>query len=197
MRVLGMAMALILISAAGVCAHGLEEFGVEAKRQFLWEQKAMETSCSRDARMVNGKLHRQMFGWDNERNEYFILDAFARPGDDKWTLRRYYFNAHALKRMKLVRYMPSRMAREAGLKPWSGLIMNFRDKAVRVEELSIRAEGREDRTTPAESFSRTGLVRMDMCSPEAGEHLLRAFKAVSDWTEFEDMAVTFKAEGEN
>lgn len=197
MRLIGIALALILTSAAGVCAHGLEEFGVEAKRQFLWEQKAMETSCSRDSRLVNGKLHRQMFGWDAERDEYYILDAFARPGDENWTLRRYYFDGHALRRMKLVRYLPSRMAKEAGQRKWSGLIMNFEDKAVRVEELSIRAEGREDRTTPAETTRRTSLVRLDTCSPEAGEHLLRAFKAVSDWTEFEDMAVTFKAEGEH
>lgn len=196
MRVL-IAFIIVILAATAAFAHGLNDYEVGEKRQFLWEKNAMETACERVSRKVQGRLHRQAFGWDEEREQFYILDASVANPEEGWTLERYYFGTHPLRKVAVTIHEPDDAAQEQGLKSWAEVYFEFVRKAVEKQTLPIEAGQREDRTTEPEAVEMVEHIRLDVCSVEAARHLAAAFEALCWWTKFSEQVKAFGPEESN
>lgn len=193
MRVL-IACIITILSASACLAHGLNDYEVGEKRQFLWETGAFENDCEREARLVQGKLHRQNIGWDDEKGLFYILDASTESGQDGWTLERYYFGTHPLRKVVVTIHEPDDAAREQGHKQWAQVYMEFTRAVVEKQTLSIKADDREDRTLKPEKREHVDHILLDACSVSAARHLAAAFEALCWWTRFSETAKPYGVE---
>lgn len=187
MRAILLAWMFIAVTAAAISAQGLDACEIGDKRQFMWETQALENACNRDARVVNGRLHRQTAGWDQQRDAYFILDASTDSDDEHWTLVRYFFDVATLRRVVVTIHEPALKLREQGKWPWADVMFEFSRSTVDRESLPIKSSQREDRVSPPELTAKTNVIRLDMCSVEGARNLSSAFEALCPNATFQEV----------